>query len=219
MKTAIFLLLSSPRESLNSNRVRTMKQKNILGLILVFGWVGCATGPRTVTPERPRPEVVTSPREDAAGKVRILPEKETYQIDYRGLQSALQLERPDRDLGFAERSFASCEVGYGFPSSRDCRRRYFSVIHFRLLCRESEGTIQTPLDAADLRPLARTDIEWTLMDQRGEMTLDDQGYGQIRTVTLASAKVQRLKINVGPDFLYMRAGEMNRVVAPAPFCP
>ena len=196
-----------------------MKQKILVLMMSVGAFTGCASAPRASSPSRPS----SSPpvyRADPQGAIEVRPDEEApLNIDYVGLQRSLGMERDGRKLGYAEKSFQTCQAGYGFPSARGCERQHLVVIHFQLLCRDSEGTIQTPLGHEDIRALSRSAVVWTLAPQSGEIVLDGDGFGQIRTTSKNSPRTQRLKINVGDDFLYTRAGEINRVVAPAPFCP
>lgn len=139
-------------------------------------------------------------------------------IDYLGLHRSLGLERPAEDLGFMEKSFNTCAVGYGYSASRDCHREYFVAAHFQLLCRDSEGTISTALSRDDMKPLSGRTVTWTLDGARGTLQLDGEGYGQIKTTFVKSQKAQRLKLTVDNDFVYVRAGEVKRLVTPRNWC-
>ncbi|MGZ5279091.1 MAG: hypothetical protein ACXWC9_04065 [Pseudobdellovibrionaceae bacterium] len=134
------------------------------------------------------------------------------------LQTALGLDRPNSKLGLAERLFDTCQVGYGFSKSHNCRQRYFVVLHFQLMCRDSEGTVSEIVQAADLIPNAKRNIRWTLKDFNGNISTDSDGYGQFRLLTIRSQKQQRLKLAVENDFLYLRAGEVTRLVTPRSWC-
>lgn len=139
-------------------------------------------------------------------------------IDYDNLQRQLGLGREVEQLGFVEKSFATCDAGYGYSSSQDCRRDFFVVIHFQLLCRDSQGTISTILNPEDLRALSGRSVSWTLQRQHGDLRLDQSGYGQIKLTAPRSQRSERLKLTVENDFLFLRAGEINRVVTPVNWC-
>ncbi|KHD87528.1 MAG: hypothetical protein OM95_13860 [Bdellovibrio sp. ArHS] len=144
--------------------------------------------------------------------------EETSAVDYLAIQRHLQLER-DRDaLGFSEKAFNTCATGYGYSRSQNCHQEHLVVIHFRLLCRDSEGTISTILSEADLQPLASRRVRWSLKGLQGETTTDSLGYGQIVTAAIPSQRTQRLRLAVGSEFLYMRAGEIQKVITPQPWC-
>lgn len=145
-------------------------------------------------------------------------ENEALAIDYLGLQRHLGLDRMKDNLGYVEKSFDTCEVGYGYSSSRNCRRHHFVLIHFQILCRESEGTISTALSREDMKPLSGRSLIWTLANTKGNLQLDGEGFGQIKTTFPASQKTQRLKLAVDNDFVYVRAGEVKRLVTPQNWC-
>lgn len=139
-------------------------------------------------------------------------------IDIEGLQRELRLTRPAEVLGYQEATFNTCTVGFGYSSSRRCRRATMAVINFRLQCRDSEGTISNALGAADLRPIAGQGVRWTSSGQDGIATTDGEGYGTVRAVFAKSPKAGWLRLAVGIQFLNMRAGEITRVVTPRPWC-
>ncbi len=139
-------------------------------------------------------------------------------IDLEGLERSLNLSRPDEVLGYQESAFNSCSAGFGYSASKNCRRLTMAVIHFRLQCRDSEGTISTALGASDLRAISGQGVRWTVSDLDGITSTDGQGYGEIRGVFARSPKAKWLRLAVGVQFLNMRAGEITRVVTPRPWC-
>jgi hypothetical protein len=183
----------------------------LLSLSVVFLFVACSSTPKvSEVPNIPRtykppPPLSTTSDSDPS-------------IDYVGLQRELGLERAPENLGFLEKPFETCQAGYGYSSTQDCQRKYFVVIHFQLLCRDSEGTISTTLTSADMRPISGRPVNWTLKGSNGVLQTDSEGYGQIRVVNGKSQRAQRLKLAVGPEFLYVRAGEITRIVTPQPWC-
>ncbi len=145
-------------------------------------------------------------------------EKSQLNIDYESLHRSLELDRPVEKLGFKEKSFATCTAGYGYSNSSNCRTDFFVSIYFQLLCRNSEGTVQTALEKHEMFPLSDRLIKWSMKKVQGNVKLDGEGYGQIKMAFRSSQKNQRLKINVGNDFLYLRANEITRVVTPKAWC-
>jgi hypothetical protein len=145
-------------------------------------------------------------------------EEGTPKIDLYGLQHSLGLDRPSDTLGLAEKSFDTCTAGFGFPSDRDCHKEYFVVIHFRLTCRDSEGTISNILTEADQAPLADRGVKWSLKNLTGNIVTDHDGYGQIEALSPISQKTQRLKLVAGNEFLYIRANEITKIITPRPWC-
>lgn len=179
----------------------------ILMPILMSGLSGCSS----VATKDEEVAVPTIPGEASKDAPAVL-------IDYLGLHRALGLERSDTELGFIEKSFDTCAVGYGYSASNDCRREHFVSIHFQILCRDSEGTISTALGREDMKPLSGRTVTWTLPGARGTLRLDGEGYGQIRTTFPKSQKTQRLKLSVDNDFVYVRTGEVKRLVTPKNWC-
>lgn len=178
-----------------------------LGMIALLAIAGCTTAQKketavyTPSPVEPTPQAETS-----------------SVIDYYALQNHLQMDRQRESLGFSEKSFNTCDAGYGYSRSQNCHKEHFVVIHFRLLCRDSEGTISTVLTEDDVRPLDRRTVKWTLKGTQGTVQTDGQGYGQIVTAANISQKSQRIKLAVGSEFLYMRANEIQKVITPQPWC-
>ncbi|WP_413560329.1 hypothetical protein [Bdellovibrio sp. HCB209] len=164
----------------------------------------------TTTPPAPSPSK-TPPMATEIGQ-------ESSQIDTMAIQRALRMERDVEKLGVEEKTFNSCEMGYGYPSNRDCRTQYMVVLNVRLLCRDSEGTISTILTEADVAPIAAQNIRWNLKNIQGQFQTDGLGYGQIVAISSRSQKRERLKLSLGNDFLYMRANEITKVITPRPWC-
>lgn len=163
----------------------------------------------------------SSPKKDSSGASVYTPsasEDSSGAIDYFALQNHLRMERERESLGFSEKSFNTCDAGYGYSRSQNCHNEHFVVIHFRLLCRDSEGTISNILTEEDLRPLDRRSVKWALKGTTGVAQTDGQGYGQIITAVPASQKSQRIRLALGNEFLYMRANEIQKVITPAPWC-
>ncbi len=178
----------------------------VAGLAASFIFIACASTPKEETPV-PAPSVALPTAGD-----------QDERIDLEGLERSLNLSRPDEVLGYQEATFNSCPVGFGYSATKNCRRLTMAVIHFRLQCRDSEGTISTALGASDLRPIAGQGVRWTVSDLDGVTSTDGQGYGVIRGVFMRSPKAKWLRLAVGVQFLNMRAGEITRVVTPRPWC-
>lgn len=176
--------------------------KLFLFVMFALLFVACASTPEK-TPPAPLPTVSES-REST--------------IDLVALQTHLQLDRRPDELGYAERAFNTCQVGYGYSSVHNCRQQYFVVLNFRLSCRNSEGTVSYGLEESDLRPIADKGVRWNLKGLSGTAPTDGEGYGQIHVISDRSQKRERVKLAVGNDFLYMRANEVTRIVTPGSWC-
>lgn len=190
---------------MTTNLLMLIARKNLLALIaLVIFSAGCASAPKEKVAPAPAVESAASQNQD--------------RVDLEGLARSLNLTRPVEVLGYQETGFNSCSVGYGFSYSKDCRRLTLSVIHVRLQCRDSEGTISSALSASDLRAISGQGVRWTLAGVDGVAQSDGDGYAEIRAVFPKSPRAQRLRLAVGLQFLYVRANEVTRVVTPRPWC-
>lgn len=150
----------------------------ILFIVLLSG---CSSTPKkevnqTYAPPQPYTEDDVSPR-----------------IDYISLQRSLGLDRESENLGYTEKKFNTCEAGHGYSSHQDCHQEVFMVLHFKLSCRDSEGTISSVLTDADVAPIAYKDLKWNLKDTNGIITTDGSGYGQIRATSKKSQKTRTTK--------------------------
>lgn len=191
--------------------------KNFMTLLLLSASsfaIGCATSQVPVGPQ----SNIYEPPPPAAKKRSIGLDLNDYQIDYDGLQNYLKLQRRPSRLGFAQKAFNSCRVGYGLPKGEMCRKLYYNVVHFRLQCRDQEGTTSTVQTHVNTAPIAKQTLNWTLERAEGNVETDYEGFGQIRAITYKPAARQRLKISNGEDFLYLRAGDLTRVVTPPEWC-
>lgn len=194
-----------------------MKLKFIFCLSLVLFVSACASTPseesggeKVLLPPPAHPEDETSFTEGEPG---IPP------VDYVGLQHILDMDRAPTSLGFKEKSFDTCVVGHGYSHSDACRTEHFAVIHFQLMCRNGDETSpNVALSSSDYRPIANRTLDWTLSKRKGHIQTDESGYGQIRMAFKDNPREQRLKINLGQQFLYMRAGDIERVVTPPVWC-
>lgn len=202
--------------------MRSLMVLLFLGL-LKCGLIGCASagsGDRIYLPESTFAKRPTqTPKTEKTPKIPRSPASESAgSVDYPSIQRELGLLRPMDDLGYEEAGYNTCEVGYGYSGTQDCKREYMVVIHFQLMCRESEGTISRALSAQDMFPIANKQVKWSLKGQEGIVLTDSLGFGQIITTGSHSQKLERLKLAVRNEFLYMRAGEIKRVVTPRPWC-
>jgi hypothetical protein len=93
-----------------------------------------------------------------------------------------------------------------------------AVIHVRLQCRDSEGTISTALGANDLVAISGQSVRWTIQRHDGVATSDGDGYVTIRGLFSKTPKNDWLRLAVGIQFLNVRAKDAGRVVTPRPWC-
>ncbi len=198
------------------------KMKFVLFLLLTIGLTACTTTPDPVDPpfeDIEVPPALKKPRSSRGGAPKpVLVPPAAVNVDYEGLSRSFGMDPPREALGFKEKSFDTCRVGYGYSASQDCRQNFFAVINFRILCRDSEGTVSVAINPQDLRPLSGRALTWLLNNNTGSLRLDNQGYGQIKITGENSSREERLKISADNDFLYLRAGQVSRIVTPKNWC-
>ncbi|MFZ3229330.1 MAG: hypothetical protein WA160_03920 [Pseudobdellovibrio sp.] len=187
--------------------------KNLKYICLVAFVTACSTTPSKKMPDNYE---VVKPRANEVTPVK--PQKPSVPvIDYASIQRLLHLDKGPSELGYAEKIFNTCEVGFGY-SNTDCQKKYFVVLHFKLTCRDSEGTISNILTDDDLKPIAGERVNWFLKNANGSVQTDSGGYGQVVMVSAESQKNQRLRLAVATDFLFLKAGEVGRLIAPKSWC-
>lgn len=130
------------------------------------------------------------------------------------LESSLGMQRSLDELGYQEKSFNPCS--FGLNSENGCRLRYFTVLHFQLLCRDTEGTISVA--PTDIRPIFSNDLRWELLGQTGNTQTDASGYGMFTMMSDKSSRDQRLIIHIGSQFLVVNVSEVTKLVLPKNFC-
>lgn len=187
-----------------------------LGFVICFA-LGCSTTPSTPEPETTLPDQFSVDEKPTRQTRRVKPSP-PVNIDYEGLSRSMSMDFPREDLGLKEQRFNTCSAGYGYSASQDCRDNYMVVINFRLLCRDTEGTVSEAVRAEDMRPLSGRPVSWAMVGNKGQFKLDNQGYGTIKTTSENTSKNERLKITADNDFLYMRANQINQVVTPSNWC-
>ncbi len=194
--------------------------RNFLATMLLLLAAGCTTSEKQPEekweklpddfqiPKVQKPK--SAPREEkAAGPIVV---------DLEGLQRHLGMSRAPHTLGYREREFNTCSVGSGYAADRDCRTENLVVIHFQLMCRDTDGTVSEVVTAADTAAIANQAIKWNLGKIAGVVKTDREGFAQIRTTASISQKESRLRLTSDSDFLYLRAGEISRVVTPKQWC-
>ena len=165
--------------------------------------------PRTEAPRKviPSPRIDSAPQSDQASPAQ-------ERIDLIGLKRSLGLE--GEQLGYAERLFNTCDVGYGYASAQNCRARALVVIRVQLQCRESNGSENSTNYQTE--PLGATDLIWTLAGQKGGARTDGDGRVEIAMIAASSPREQRLRIVRSNDFFAVTAEDARRVVAPNAWC-
>ncbi len=140
-------------------------------------------------------------------------------IDVEGLKRSLGLDRSRGDLGYQEKQFNTCDAGFGY-SKKNCKDQVFVSINFRLQCRDTMGTTSEVVTSAQMDPIANKQVRWQIGKAQAATQTDDQGFAQINGVLARTPapKTQRLRLAVGSQFVYVRAGEVTRIVTPSNWC-
>lgn len=179
----------------------------ILILMLCLLLMACSSTPSKPAKPMPVPAEKMEKEEEADAS-----------IDAIGLQRELKMDYSLQNLGYREKSFDTCRAGYGYSRSNNCRIRYMAVINFRLMCRDSEGTVSKIISEKDMFALGHRKVKWTLSNQQGSLDLDSEGYGQILALQSKSPARGRLRLTVDNDFLFIQANEAKRIVTPKNWC-
>lgn len=162
--------------------------------VLVVILAGCTT-PEIVKDPPPRPQPSPAP-----------------QSGLRDLSRSLGLDRPREELGLVERYFRPCQY-----DSAACAAKFFSVINFRLRCRDSEGTVEA-VSRSELQPLFYNRVKWWLGQDSGITETDAEGYGTIFAINPRSVQPSRLAIKIGTVSLGVSASEVRDIVVPRDWC-
>ena len=130
------------------------------------------------------------------------------------LQSQLRMDRSLYDLGFAEARFNPCQ--YGLKNGAGCAPQYMTVVHFQLLCRDTEGTVSNV--PVHIIPLTSETVRWSLGGISGHTRTNSEGYSQLTMVTGGSTRGKQLVLRIGKQFLGFTASDLSKVVLPKNFC-
>lgn len=136
-------------------------------------------------------------------------------VDLDQLQAALGLARGAKDLGYVEKIFDGCRMGVKGEDG-SCGSRYFAVVNFRLVCRDTEGT--TEAIVTNVRPVITDSVRWKVAGLAGVTHTDDNGYGSVQLVGLKPARGQRLVLTVGRQFLGLEISQVSQIVVPVYWC-
>lgn len=188
-----------------------MENMKILSLCLAFALLAACTNEKIKESSRTNLPPATA--------FSTHSEKEVEVIDIISLQKFLRMDYPAGKLGYFEKTFNTCQVGFGYSSTENCHQMYSITVHYQLKCRHSEGSVNTILSDADLTPIESSNVKWYLKNEQGLSATDVSGFGQIQLVSKQSQRNQRLRIAVGENFLYLRASEITKVVTPQDWCP
>jgi len=169
----------------------------LIPLILIFS-AGCAT---------------TRPSQQKAEE--DLPVAE--EVNLVAVQKFLKLHPPKDELGLVEKKFTDCDFGKGPLIGNECQKVVFTLVHFQVLCRGSEGTVEF-VSQTELVPFATQTIRWWSNPVGGYTSTDDDGYGQFRFITPVSQRRKGVHFKTGVNSLKVELGEITRIIVPQDWC-
>lgn len=137
------------------------------------------------------------------------------EISIDTLKSKLGMQRDITDLGFEEESFDTCD--FGIDQEPSCKTNYLNIIHFRLQCRDSVGTVDSVTNI-ELIPVQSHHIRWKVGYFAGSTNTDSEGYGKVEFVSPGSSKSQRLSFRINQNSLGVTASEVSRIIVPKDWC-
>ncbi len=187
--------------------------------LILFSFI-CAAGCSTISTKKDSlpPEPAVSKESSTKAPKGSVTLEEDANVDLKGVQRILGIDRDRNDLGIIERAFNTCDVGSGYSKVKNCRKKIFGLIHFRLQCRDTSGTTSEIVTSADLTSMSNHDLTWSMKSAKGDALTDSQGYAQIRYAVDGSQRGQRLRVGTKTDFLYLKADEIKQVIVPNYWC-
>ncbi len=137
------------------------------------------------------------------------------QLSLESLKFQIGLGRSVEELGYSEKAFDSCQTD---PTPLvNCGRKTFQLIHFRLQCRDSVGTVDS-VSQVELIPVVSNRINWRVGSESGVARTDAEGYGQIQFVSNKSSKKQRMSLKIAGNSLGVTAEDVSRIIVPRDWC-
>jgi hypothetical protein len=135
--------------------------------------------------------------------------------DLQDLRGPLGLST--QELGFFEKPINSCSLPREYRTNSNCESKYFTLINFQVMCRDSVGTVESVSEDA-MTPMISRNITWLLGKIRGKTYTDQNGYGNIVALTSVSSKERTFILKVKNLALGLSAGEVRRIVVPKNWC-
>lgn len=115
-------------------------------------------------------------------------------------------------LGYKQYNVDLCKSGL---SKYDCGRKYFTVVKFRITCRDSEGTVEY---VTGFEPFAGKSVQWRVLNQQGRTSTGPRGEGTAYFLTSYDPKSSRFALIYGRHSLGLRVNQVRSVVVPSYWC-
>jgi hypothetical protein len=124
-----------------------------------------------------------------------------FDLDLKTVQTKLGMQRAVDQLGFEEKRYGE---------------DFFSIIYFRIQCRDSEGTVEF-VSESEFTALS-AQLFWQITKLSGNVLTDEQGFGQIRVLSKDSIKNRRLVLKSNSVLLAMKVEDVQRFIVPIYWC-
>jgi hypothetical protein len=124
------------------------------------------------------------------------------------------MKRSPQSLGYKEKPFDGCR--FGMERTKAGCARYFSVVHFKIVCRDTEGTTESV--ASNFTPVVTDSMEFHLAGTVGTTRTDSQGLGQVQVVSTQPTKGKRFILVLGRHSLGLEVGQVTQIIVPSDWC-
>jgi hypothetical protein len=193
-----------------------MYNKKILAFISLLVLTACAQEEVAPAPEPDRggftlwqPHIEQTPETPKPSAKKDLDREIPVDDVARKLNLGLHFD----ELGFHEKRFDPCALGY---KTKSCETQLFTMINFQVVCRDSEGTIQS--NNYTLTPLALKPLHLKVGSHLADSQTDQNGFSQIRFLAKTTARETRFILSSPPFLLALHAGEVKKIVVPNDWC-
>lgn len=142
-------------------------------------------------------------------------EDSEYGINVDKIEERLEFSKSESDLGFEQKTFNTCEIGAGYPSNAKCSKRYFAVLHMKVLCRDSVGTVQK---VNSLEALQSNNVKVIFGNIRSYTSFNMDGYTKLRGISKYPFNKKKLILKKGQNALQVSASEVSKIIVPNDWC-
>lgn len=147
----------------------------------------------------------------------VTPSNEPYAKTVSAEEVRQALDMEINGLGFSEKSFNSCSLPKELQTSSSCETKYFSIVHFQVLCRNTTGTTEETVTSSHLRPLSGN-LEWVVGALRGKTTTNKDGFGTALILSKTSMSKRRFILKLHQKALGLTAEDVSKIVVPDNWC-
>ena len=187
-----------------------MKKISLLVVaVMAFGFFGCSLKSKLPSPMESLDRVPDPSPESV--KQREIP------LDLDRLQLEMGIERSAETLGFYQKRVNPCDYHIPGAEGAVCGKKYFTWIHFRILCRSTDGTVDS-VNKWEFEPLDGNLISYSVGRWKGQLRTDEEGFGQIRVLSTPSLRNKRLILKNKVNALGLAAGSVKKIVVPQAWC-